>query len=45
MAQETIKKPWISPQITEIEIRKTENGGGYGLVDIAFQEDIDAYTS
>ncbi|MEL7566230.1 MAG: hypothetical protein AAGU27_15280 [Dehalobacterium sp.] len=37
MDKEIIKRPWTSPQLIEIEIKKTENGGGYGLYDIAFQ--------
>lgn len=37
MEKETTKKPWTSPQIIEIEIKDTENGGGSGI-DIAGQE-------
>lgn len=35
---QVIKKPWVSPQIIELDIRKTENGGGFGWFDIAFQD-------
>ena len=37
MNYEIEKKPWTSPQITAIKIKKTENGGGY--VEI-IEEDI-----
>ncbi|WP_278184550.1 hypothetical protein [Desulfofarcimen acetoxidans] len=36
MEKETIKMPWIPPQIIEIDIKLTENGGGIGI-DIASQ--------
>ena len=36
MEKETTKKPWVSPQIIEIDIKLTENGGGLGI-DIATQ--------
>jgi len=44
MDHEKPKKPWTSPQVTEIEIKKTENGGGFSeketdiFWDIAGQE-------
>lgn len=42
---EIIKKPWVSPQIIELDIRETENGGGYGSFDIAFQDTAEEYES
>ena len=29
MEKETGKLPWASPQMVEIDIKMTENGGGY----------------
>ncbi|HHT62708.1 MAG: hypothetical protein ACOX4H_02210 [Bacillota bacterium] len=43
MSQDITKKIWISPQIMELEIKKTSNGGGYGWFDIAFQDTGDDY--
>jgi len=39
--KEIIKKPWSSPQLIQMEINETKNGGGYGLFDIAFQDTDD----
>lgn len=36
MEKETRKKPWVSPQIIEIDIKMTENAGGINF-DIANQ--------
>ncbi len=36
MDKETSKKPWVSPQIVEINIKMTENAGGINY-DIANQ--------